>query len=122
MKKSKFRVIMVCLAIAIFTSSATYGQNNEDPKPSTDKLEDEFLGLHLGCSMEELKRVLKKSPNPIRLIKKKVAAGTMTYLYSGNHRLNGAAATVFSFWDGKLMGVIVFFGSEEHQRCTMRSR
>ena len=116
MKTPKFRVFWVCLALAIFTSSATPGQNLEDPKFSTDKLEDEFLGLHLGCSLEELQGALKKSANPIKLIKKDVVDGVTTYAYWGNHRLNGATGTSFSFWDGKLSAVAVFFKTEEAEK------
>ncbi|MBW1677142.1 MAG: hypothetical protein JRJ79_11190 [Deltaproteobacteria bacterium] len=113
MKTPKFMVFWVCLALAIFTSSATHSQSHEEPKLSTDKLEDEFLGLHLGCSLEELQGALKKSTNPIKLIKKDVVDGMTTYFYSGNHRLNGATGTSFSFWDGKLSVVTVFFKTEE---------
>ena len=113
MKTPKFMAFWVCLALAIFTSSATHGQSHEDPKIFTGKLEDEFLGLHLGCSLEELQRELKKSENPIKLIKKKVVMGMTNYIYSGNHRLNGATKTFFSFWHGKLTIVGVYFITEE---------
>ena len=116
MRTPKFRVFWVFLALVIFTSSATHGQNLKEPKLFTDKLEDEFLGLHLGCSLEELQGVLKKSANTIKLIKKDVLHGMTTYTYWGNHRLNDATATTFSFWDGKLSVVFVSFESEQAEK------
>ena len=116
MKRPKFRAFWVFLALAIFTSSPTHGQKLEEPKLSTDKLEDEFLGLYLGCSLEELQGALKKSANPITFIKKDVMGGMTTYAYWGNHRLNGATGTSFSFWDGKLSIVAVFFETEEAEK------
>ena len=115
MKNLKFMAFWVYLALAIFTSSATHGISPEELKhfTFTGKLEDEFLGLHLGCSLEELQRELKKSENPIKLIKKKVKMGMTTYVYSGNHRLNGATETSFFFWDGKLSIITVSFETEE---------
>jgi hypothetical protein len=116
MKTPKFRVFWVFLALVIFTSSATHGQNLEEPKLFTDKLEDEFLGLHLGCKLEDLQGVLKKSVNPIKFVKKDVVDGMTTYTYLGNHRLNGATTTTFFFWDGKLITVTVFFKTEEAEK------
>jgi len=116
MRTPKFRVFWIFLVLVIFTSSATHGQNLKEPKLSIDKLEDEFLGLHLGCSLEELQGVLKKSVNPIKFIKKDVMDGMPTYAYVGNHRLNGAMITSFSFWDGKLTTVAVFFKTEEAKK------
>jgi len=116
MKIHKIIVFWVCLALAIFASSAIYGQIHEDPTPSTNKLEEEFLGLHLGCSFDELQEVLKKAPNSITLIKKANMEGMPSYLYSGNHRLQGATATAFGFWDGKLGIVVVYFKTDEAKK------
>ena len=103
-------------ALQLPSTSAIQSQNLKGPKLSTDKLNDEFLGLHLGCSLEELQESLKKSTNPSKLFKKDLMDGMTTYAYRGNHHLNGATGTSFSFWDDKLSLVTVFFKTEEAEK------
>jgi len=113
MKLLKFALIGLYLAVAALRLPTTHAQGIEEPKIFTEKLESDFLGVHLGCSLEELQALLRKSAKSMKLIKKGVMNGRPSYMFSGNHRLNGATATGFGFWEGKLSIVIVFFRTEE---------
>lgn len=99
---------MVAL-VAVTTAVETRAQD----EVGTTKLEGEFLGINLGCGIDELQAILKKSEKPMKQVKKSEVDGMTTYLYSGNHRLNGATGTGFSFWDGKLAAVTLYFSSED---------
>ncbi len=96
--------------LVLLAARIGYAGDFEDDALTTSKLEQDFLGIHLGCSLDELKTVLAKRSYPIRFNKREEINGMTCYYFSGNHRLKGADGTEFTFWKGKLMEVIVYFG------------
>lgn len=110
---TKYRYICIVLLSIILLSNKGYNQIIDGISYSTDKLEIEFLGINLGCTLDELKEVLDNSPNKIKYVKKEIVKGMETYAYAGNHRLNDALFTSFSFWEGKLALVMVMYSSDE---------
>ena len=101
------------LLIVLCCGMAVSGQDFEEDELPSGKLESEFLGIHLGCSLAELKTAIQKPKFPIKFMKKSEEDGVTTYLFTGNHRLKGATGTAFSFWQGKLTMCGVYFKGED---------
>ncbi len=110
---SKFRFNSFILLLIILIPYAVKSQIVDGINNSTEKLDIELLGINLGCSFNEIEVVLENSPNKINFLKMELIEGMDTYVYTGNHRLNTATGTSFSFWEGKLHSLSVIFLTDE---------
>ena len=103
-----------------FVSHATLLARQVEPRSETVdvswKLEEDFTGVHLGCSMEELKQDLKRLGRPFKLDKKSVDGPKTTYMVRGNHQLNGAEVTGYIFCEEKLASIIIAFVGNECEK------
>ena len=112
----KLSTLAICICLVVSSLMFSYAQDNEILNTSREKLDKDFLGLYLGCSFNEFQAQLKQSTISMTFRNQKFIDGATDYYYYGNHRLNGAKGTTFSFWNGKLFRVDVFFESEEAKK------
>ena len=103
---------MKTLALALSLMAAVLtclAQKADAPTVSTGKLPKSFLGLHLGCSVDEVLRAVKDGELPVELINTAVEGEDTHYHFLGNHVLKGAATTILTFWKDKLWLIFVAF-------------
>ena len=98
------------LALTMMTGVAIcLAQDAADPEPPTARLTKPFLGLHLGCSVEEALRAVKDGELPAAFVERRAEGEDTHYTFTGNHVLKGAATTILTFWQGKLWLIFVAF-------------
>ncbi len=113
MSNSRAEILSLCFLAATLMPVSTWSQLANEPRPSAEEQQTDFLGLRLGCTVEETRAVLEKTTNRMHLVKSTPVDGLQTLFYSGNHRLNGATHTGYSFWNNRLTVVSVRFKTEE---------
>jgi len=81
----------------------------EKIRKNKGKLEIDFLGLHLGCSYDEVQHVINNSANQMTFLGKLPAKNSMLYIYNGNYQINSVENTAFLFYKDKLTTITLVF-------------
>ena len=109
----KYLIIVLFLLIPSLGSSQTVSitKITGDKSNKTVKYE-EFTGIKFGINYSELEKYLNGFDN-ISFKDEKEAEGMKIYRYNSNHKLSGAAGSMFSFYEDKLaMMGILYLGEE----------
>lgn len=91
----------------------------EEPREEVFKTElpEVFLNFHLGCTVEEARRIMETGSSPVSFVNAKGSqADEYMLLYRGNQSLPDASATILSFWKGKLYMAAVLF-TDDNDKC-----
>lgn len=77
------------------------------------QLPETFLNFHLGCTVEEAKKVMETGSAPVSFVNADgIQEEEYTLVYRGNQSLPDATGTLLGFWKGKLYMVYVRFNSD----------
>ena len=116
MKKARLFIIM-CFVI-FYLMNISYSQEKSDNilEIKAIRIEEEFLGLHLGSDYQEASDILHKGTSDISFFDVKNEGCFRKYVYTGNHKLKGAMGTVLTFWDNKLQAIVVLFQGEDAEQ------
>ena len=72
-----------------------------------------FLGMTMGCTRADAEAVIKAGPHKVTLVKPaEKPDSSETWTCEGNHKLAKAKSTELSFFDDRLMRVVVIFETE----------
>jgi len=109
---------IIFLAAGIFSVAAQDTQESNSPNTEGtipelsgefQKVDQKFLGLHLGCTREEAMKVIENGSNDVSLHESAEDSQVVRLIYKGNWQLGGAEGSMLTFFRGHLLGVYVVY-------------